>query len=331
MHSRPKIMSTRPTEPSPADVLSDLLQTMQMTNAVQGVFQLRAPWSLELKSTLLVVASGSAAVFDGKQVREVSAGDLLLRIRGAPVTVRDSAGSKAPVCVPPEPPALRVPTLCLGGTGAATTLIAAGLHFTFPKASSLLERLPPLIRFSTAAPGAPRGLRAALELFVAEATTAGDGSSAILGRLADVLVIQALRSSAHRAGCPKGDLRALADPQLSQALSLMHGELDRDWTVESLGREVGLSRSSFAARFSALVGQPPLEYLMRWRMTCAARMLAGGLHPLSQIAAAVGYQSEAAFSKAFARVMQQPPGAFRRAARAQGPARTTDTDRRRPV
>jgi AraC-like DNA-binding protein len=94
---------------------------------------------------------------------------------------------------------------------------------------------------------------------------------------------------------------------------------------------VGLSRSSFAARFSALVGQPPLEYLMRWRMTCAARMLADGLHPLSQIAAAVGYQSEAAFSKAFARVMQQPPGAFRRAARAQAPARTTDTERRRPV
>jgi AraC-like DNA-binding protein len=331
MHFRPKIMSARPSEPfQGTDVLSDLLQTMHLTTVVQGVFELRAPWSLELKSALLVVASGSAAIVEGKVAREVHAGELLLRIRGAPVAVRDSVNSKAPVSVPPEPPALRVRTLSLGGSGAATTLIAAGLHFTFPRASSLLERLPPLIRFSAAAPDAPRGLRAALELFVAEASTAGDGSSAILGRLADVLVIQALRASAHR-GCPKGDLRALADPQLSQALSLMHGALDRDWTVASLGREVGLSRSSFAARFTAQVGQPPLEYLARWRMTCAARMLTESSHPLSQIASAVGYTSEAAFSKAFARVMQQPPGAFRRAARARPPARTTDTGLERPV
>jgi AraC-like DNA-binding protein len=101
----------------------------------------------------------------------------------------------------------------------------------------------------------------------------------------------------------------------------MHGSPAHDWTIEALGRAVGLSRSAFAARFSAKVGQAPLEYLARWRMTRASRLLAESDASISDIAAQVGYQSDSAFTKAFARVVGQSPARYRRALRRAGTSR----------
>ncbi len=133
-----------------------------------------------------------------------------------------------------------------------------------------------------------------------------------MSRLADILLVQALR--AHIAGtqCQEHGLRALGIRRLARPSRSLHERPAEPWTVESLATAVALSRSGFAARFSALVGEPPLEYLARWRMTKAAQLLRESQLPLSEVAEHVGYQSEASFNRAFKRWGGSAPGAYRR-------------------
>jgi AraC-like DNA-binding protein len=153
-------------------------------------------------------------------------------------------------------------------------------------------------------------------LFAREAMAPRAGSLALLSRLSEILFIELLRLEGERSGCKKGDLKALTDPRLARALALIHESFADDWTIESLGRAVGLSRSAFAARFTSMVGEPPQQYLLRWRMTRAAELLAAGAASVGEIAAQVGYDSEASFHRAFRRVLGEPPGAYRRRRRA---------------
>ncbi|MDP9179956.1 MAG: helix-turn-helix transcriptional regulator [Gemmatimonadota bacterium] len=134
-----------------------------------------------------------------------------------------------------------------------------------------------------------------------------------MSRLADILVVQAVRAHlAQNGGGCKGWLRALVDPQIGQALSLIHQKPEADWTVESLASKVGMSRSAFAARFAQQVEEPPLTYLTRWRMQKASRLLETTPAGVAEIAKRVGYDAEAAFSKAFKRWIGVAPGAYRR-------------------
>ena len=146
------------------------------------------------------------------------------------------------------------------------------------------------------------------------------GSTAIAERLAEVLCVQLFRSGFPSTPETQALLRGLADPQLAKALSLIHKSPGSGWTVTSLAGKVGMSRSAFAARFSSLVGVPPLHYLGHVRMQQAADLLSGDGMALGDIAAVVGYESDAAFSKAFKRHFGRAPGAFRRAARVQSSA-----------
>ncbi|HZI07205.1 MAG TPA: AraC family transcriptional regulator, partial [Archangium sp.] len=152
-----------------------------------------------------------------------------------------------------------------------------------------------------------------VQLMTAESASPGPGSAIVLGRLADVLLVHALRTRVTTTGPEGAGLRALADPQIGAALGLMHGRLAEPWTVESLAAAVGQSRSGFAARFHALVGEPPLQYLAGWRMTKAAQWLRETDDSLPEIAERVGYVSAVAFSKAFKRWHGLGPGAYRRA------------------
>jgi AraC-like DNA-binding protein len=155
-----------------------------------------------------------------------------------------------------------------------------------------------------------------LQLLASEVGAAQPGSRTVISRLADVMLVMALR--AHLRGlsgdCKTGGwLRAVADPQIGAVLAAIHGKPEADWTVESLARSAAMSRSAFAARFAELVGEPPLHYVTRWRMQKAAHALRTSDARLAEIAPTVGYETEAAFSKAFKRVYRQSPGAFRRA------------------
>ena len=139
------------------------------------------------------------------------------------------------------------------------------------------------------------------------------GSDTVLAKLSELLFVEALRHYVEE--LPKqgaGWLKGLKDPFVSRALSLLHGHVARDWTVEDLARDVGLSRSALADRFTRLIGEPPMRYLARWRIQVAAQQLRNSDAPLARIAEQVGYDSEAAFNRAFKRSFGVPPATWRR-------------------
>jgi transcriptional regulator GlxA family with amidase domain len=143
------------------------------------------------------------------------------------------------------------------------------------------------------------------------------GGRTTLTRLTDVLFIYALRAwSASNEPARPGRLYGLRDPDIAAALAGMHGHPERPWSVEDLAELAKMSRAAFARRFTALVGEPPLAYLTRWRMELAARHLRESNDLVAHIAERVGYRSEYAFSRAFSRAFDEPPGRYRRAHRA---------------
>jgi AraC-like DNA-binding protein len=152
-----------------------------------------------------------------------------------------------------------------------------------------------------------------LKLLASEAREPRQGSATVMSRLTDVIFVEALRVwlDAQPSG-EGGWLGALRDPQIGRALARAHSEPQRDWSVAALAAEVGMSRSPFAARFKELVGEPPLAYLTRWRMELVAGLMRSGKPTLSDMAERVGYDSEAAFSKAFKRHFGLSPRAYRR-------------------
>lgn len=154
-----------------------------------------------------------------------------------------------------------------------------------------------------------------LQFIASETSQSLPGGTAIVDRLAEVLFIQAMRTrmdSSYSSANPCW-LRALTDPQIGEALRQMHAEPGRPWTVAGLARSVSMSRSAFAERFRELVGETPLDHLTQWRMARAANMMrANRPMKLAAIAAAVGYESESSFGKAFRRVMGKSPGKYGR-------------------
>lgn len=142
------------------------------------------------------------------------------------------------------------------------------------------------------------------------------GTGLVVSRLADILFVQAVRAYVDtlEAGQGQGLLAALADRHIGTALRRLHADVARNWTVDALASIAGMSRSAFAMQFKARLGQAPLDYLTRWRMFRAMHLLRQTRQPLIDVAASVGYASEAAFSKAFRRITGATPGACRRAA-----------------
>jgi AraC-like DNA-binding protein len=162
-------------------------------------------------------------------------------------------------------------------------------------------------------------LHSTLRLIAREAATLRPGGETVLTRLADVLVIQAIRAWLDTAPeARRGWLAALRDDQVGRALRVIHQAPERDWSVGDLAREVGMSRSAFAARFTGLVGEPVMRYVADWRLQQARVHLGQSSEPLSAVARRFGYQSEAAFCRAFKRTFGVPPGSVR----GGGPAMT---------
>jgi len=152
-----------------------------------------------------------------------------------------------------------------------------------------------------------------MRLAVAEANHKRAGGESVLGRVSELMFVEAVRR--HIDTLPDehtGWLAGLRDRFVGRALTLLHGEPAHPWTLEELAHEVGLSRSALADRFLHLVGHPPMQYLAQWRMQVAAGLLTNGGASLAEVAADVGYASEAAFSRAFKKIVGEPPAAWRR-------------------
>jgi len=321
MSSSPKKLSERPDlkDEQGTDVLADVLDTMRLSTLMHGRFELYAPWGVRFPSSpgahiVLIARGGARLEVEGvEEAVSLSAGDLALLPHGGGHTLRDAEGSPLHIIGQGECQRARgVGPIRLGGDGARTTLVAGSFRLGTAPSTLLFEELPRLIHVAADDPETAPSLASAVQLLIAESASTRPGATVIMSRLADILLVQALR--AHIAGgeCREHGLRALADPQIGKALSLIHERPAEPWTVESLATAVALSRSGFAARFSALVGEPPLEYLARWRMTKAAQLLRESELPVSEVAAASGYQSEASFNRAFKRWGGSAPGAYRR-------------------
>jgi AraC-like DNA-binding protein len=205
-----------------------------------------------------------------------------------------------------------------GGKGRSTSVIAGCFAFASPESELLVRHLPSVIHLPASGRRAPPWFQSTIEFIAAETAQNLPGAGAIVDRLADALFTVAMRTrtanSCHAAH--PSWLRALADPQIGEALRQMHAEPERSWTIATLARSVSMSRSSFAERFRELVGETPLDHLTQWRMVRAANMLlANRPMKLAAIASAVGYESASSFGKVFNRVMGTSPGKYRAMAR----------------
>jgi AraC-like DNA-binding protein len=296
------------------DVLADVLAATRTSTLIYGRMELSAPWGLEVSADgaahLYVVARGGARLeLAGAAPLSLSAGDVAFLPHGERHVLRDAPRSPLHTLGQCRGDPMRE-TFRFGGGGAPSVLVSGVYEL---RRSALLARLPKVISISAQNHQESPWLPATVQLLVAEATSDRPGSSVVVNRLADVLLVQALRTEITSEQCAEQGLRALADPPIAQALALMHQRPAEPWTVEKLASAVGLSRSGFAARFTARVGEPPLEYLGGWRMTKAARLLRESDDSTSAVAGHVGYRSDAAFNRAFKRWEGKGPGAYRRA------------------
>jgi AraC-like DNA-binding protein len=324
MHKKPEIVTDRPEgTDTPVDVIGEILEAVHLRTAIFGKLELGAPWRLRLPQreylSFYVIARGSAWLeLAGVPDLPLSTGDAVILPHGSAHELRDVDRSKVKAqsfdfdaC----PRSLHTHAAELGGNGPVTSIIAG--HFTLGKAprNALLASLPPAIHLPAGAVSASPQLAGLVPLILSESASPGAGASIVLARLADLLLVHALRLWTSTAGRSACGLRAVTDPAIGGALRLMHARPAESWTVEKLASAVAMSRSAFAARFTELVGEPPLQYLARWRMTMAAQRLREDDAQIADVAQAVGYANPVAFSKAFARMQGVGPGTFRRAER----------------
>lgn len=305
---------------APVDPIGEALHRLRVT----GVFYCRteacAPWAVDMPAfgdcvSFHVVTAGECfvAVGDAPPVRlgpgdlalvPHGRGHLLLSAPGVPSLGRVDA-------LPQQYVSEHYSVLRHDGPGERAELVCGVLSVDGPAARPLLDLLPDVVHVPAGTGAAAAWIPQTLGLIAAEVAGPRPGGEAVTTRLADILVIQAVRSWLDGQESTTGWLGALRDPQVGAAVAAVHREPGRPWTVATLAREARMSRSAFAARFTEVVGVPAMRYVQSWRMHVAADLLAGG-EGVARAAAATGYESEAAFSRAFKRTTGRAPGAVRR-------------------
>ncbi|MDQ3717118.1 MAG: AraC family transcriptional regulator [Actinomycetota bacterium] len=307
---------------APTDALGEALHFLRMSGAFYGLSELSAPWGFTMPPMpgylwFHVVTSGSARLETDDRpgvagARSLTPGDLALVPRGEGHVMRSDPGVPAPGILDLEREAIsdRYEVLTYGGGGARTTLLCGAVRFDHPAARNLVEALPAMIHLERSDSPYPDRMHSTLALLAAEAKEMRPGGEAVITRLADILVIQAIRSWIETDPAARtGWLGALADQQIGRAISLIHRDPAREWTVASLADELAMSRSAFAARFTELVGEPAMRYVTRWRMNVALDALQDDGATIAELAGRLGYRSDAAFARAFKRVTGRSPGA----------------------
>ena len=200
-----------------------------------------------------------------------------------------------------------------GGGGKRTKMICGFLGYDSAKGNPVITTLPPVLKLNVEQGGAAEWIRSTFQYAAEEVAADRPGSETVLAKLSELLFVEAVRRYAE--ALPAGQagwLAGLREPHVARALALLHGDIARRWTVDGLGREVGLSRSALAARFSQLIGVPPMHYLVSWRMQVATQKLRNTNASIAQVAELVGYESEAAFSRAFKKAVGVAPATWRR-------------------
>lgn len=315
------------------DVLSDVLSAVHLTGAVFFDFELSSPWvaeapaAREIAATVMpgaqrvieyhLVARGSCwAHAVGDEPVRLGEGDLIAFPQGDPHVLSSAPGLRGTpdlgMFVRRSTPLPLVYEMGGGGDEHAR-VVCCFLGCDERPYNPLLEALPRVIHLSARGPRAAAGwLGTLLNIAVTESGAARPGGENVLARLSELMFVEIIRQ--YLETLPEtgtGWLAGLRDPVVGRTLAAMHGEPAAAWTVEGLARLAGVSRSVFAERFTSMVGQPPMQYLSLWRAQLASRLLAEGGH-VASVAASVGYESEAAFSRAFKKLVGRAPGTWRR-------------------
>jgi AraC-like DNA-binding protein len=317
------------------DALSDVLKSVSLEGAFYVNAEFTAPWCIRGECSVPSVrerlAGAEHVVFfhlltegrckvrlaDGVEVLEVAAGDLIL----IPQDDKHLLGSDLHLA-PMEADGL-VDTdaagdgdfvhLRHGGGGATTRFVCGYIACSRSVCRPLLDALPRVLRIPIGDGPASAMLRELLRVGVRESSASRPGAGSMLAKLSELMFVEAMRRYVESLPPDgKGWLAGVRDAQVGRALALLHGEPGKAWTVDELAREVALSRSALAERFAALVGEPPIQYLMRWRLALAAQALRSGGEAIARVAERSGYESEAAFNRAFKREFGAPPAAWRR-------------------
>jgi AraC-like DNA-binding protein len=304
------------------DPLADVLDLGRVRGALLASVRAGAPWGLALPESsgaaLHAVTAGTAWLrVDGRPPLQLMPGDLLLLPSGIPYRLSSAPDAR---CRPfdrsmKEELMTAAGDLELAGPGALTTFVCAGYDYDLDVAQTLMRLLPNVIHIPADAV-AGRDIAALVELLAAEVGTRSPGSRSAAARLIDLLLIAAIRrwNDSQGGDTPASWLTALRDPTIAAVLALLHERPSDPWTLASLAGEVHVSRATLARRFTEAVGEPPLAYLGRWRMHLASDRLRHSTDSIDAIARSVGYSSEYAFNRAFARHRGLPPGRYRRQA-----------------
>ncbi len=313
------------------DALSDVLRAVRLSSAIYFDVRASGPWAAETPEgkqivramfpgsehliCYHVITSGSCwAVIPGESDIPLAAGDVLLLPHGDGHTLAsDPALRRSPdLNMYRVPEDGRLPrTLTIGDSADTSTEFVCGfLGCDARPYNPLLSALPRVIRVSDGPGGM---LSAHLRFALQELGAARLGAQCVLSHLSELMFVDVVRR--YLESLPPGSANWLAaqrEPFVGRALTALHRQPDRDWTIETLAQHVGLSRSALAERFTQLVGHPPMQYLTQWRIQLAAGHLRAGTESIATIADRIGYQSEAAFSRAFKKIVGLPPAAWRR-------------------
>ena len=304
------------------DPLSDVLGDLRPTGLSYGYCRMRAPWGIgfakEYSTRLHVVIQGEAWVRSDRfgPVR-LKRGDIaLIPVGDAHALASSSTGETLPLSdYDARPIGDRVYRIeNAANDEQASVLACCNISFGKSAIHPILEMIPPILHIERAAGDDPL-ISSLLDAMSAEVLNPRLGSSTVLTRLGDLAVIRLIRGWVEQCGDREqpaaGWLAALRDPKIGRALGMMHRHPEQDWTVETLARSARLSRSMFAARFSELMGVPPLRYLTKQRMHIASDWMRRERLTVAEAAARAGYESEPSFSRAFKRHMGVPPRVLR--------------------
>ncbi|MEO8004626.1 MAG: AraC family transcriptional regulator [Betaproteobacteria bacterium] len=321
------------------DALSDVLRTVKLSGAVYLNGEFGAPWCVAGPADAALCASFLPKAKEVVTYHLVTEGSCWARLAGADEPALElSAGellvvpqgethvmSSAPDLLNMTAPVLTADDLdttpgeiirvSFGGGGAKTRVICGFLACDETMGNPLIASLPRMFKVDVRNGSGSAWLESSLRFASEEAAVSRAGGTTILAKLSELLFVEAVRRCIET--LPEGEknwLAGLRDRFVGRALALLHAEPARAWTVDELARKVGLSRSALAQRFTDFVGQPPMQYLASWRLRMASNLLREEDESIALVAERVGYESEAAFNRAFKREFGTPPASWRRSA-----------------
>lgn len=310
--------SSKPVLRSFGDPLTDMLRGLRLDGVDYGRCALKAPWGLlmpkqEAARFHFIGGAGCWLLTPEGEWVPLNPGDALLLPRGAEHQLASAPGVAAEPLAHyhVEPVCSRIFDVKGGGEGESTLLFCGSLTFNFDGAHPLLKLMPDMMRACELA-FSETAVPHLLEAMACEVTMNRVGSGGILARLADVLAASIIRAWVERAcGDATGWLAAARHPDVGRVLAQIHLDPARDWSIETLAKVMGASRSSFAERFAEIVGETPARYVAQVRMHQARQWLMRDRMRISVVARKLGYESEASFSRAFKRVIGAAPSTLR--------------------